>query len=40
MHPDAREDETGHERFRREALTLSRHSHPGIATLFDFEAAQ
>ena len=31
-------DDTGRERFRREALTLSRLSHAGIATLFDFDA--
>ena len=32
-------DDTHHERFRREALTLSRLSHSGIATIFDFESA-
>ena len=32
-------DETHQERFRREALTLSRLSHSGIATIFDFESA-
>ena len=32
-------DDTHHERFRREALTLSRLSHSGIATVFDFESA-
>ena len=26
------------ERFRREALVLSRFSHPGVATIFDFHA--
>jgi eukaryotic-like serine/threonine-protein kinase len=31
-------DDTGRERFRREALTLSRLSHAGIATVFDFGA--
>jgi len=31
-------DPTIRERFRREALVLSRLSHPGIATVFDFDA--
>src|SRR5262249_33700021 len=31
-------DDTRRERFRREALTLSRLSHAGIATVFDFDA--
>jgi serine/threonine-protein kinase len=31
-------DETSLERFRREALTLSRLSHSGIATVFDFDS--
>ena len=30
--------DTGRERFRREALTLSRLSHAGIATVFDFHS--
>ena len=30
--------DSGHERFRREALTLSRLSHAGIATVFDFHS--
>ncbi|MDQ3672832.1 MAG: protein kinase [Gemmatimonadota bacterium] len=29
-------DTTSKERFRREALVLSRLSHPGVATIFDF----
>ena len=31
-------NDTGPERFRREALTLSRLSHAGIATVFDFDS--
>jgi len=31
-------DSDSHERFRREALVLSRLSHPGVATIFDFDA--
>ena len=31
-------DNTRRERFRREALVLSRLSHPGVATIFDFDA--
>src|SRR4030095_13308577 len=31
-------NDTGRERFRREALTLSRLSHPGIAMVFDFDS--
>ncbi len=34
----ALDDETARERFRREAMVLSRLSHPGIATIFDFDA--
>ena len=30
-------DATARERFRREALVLSRLSHPGVATVFDFD---
>jgi serine/threonine-protein kinase len=30
-------DDPGAERFRREALVLSRLSHPGVATIFDFD---
>src|SRR5688572_3371280 len=30
-------DTTSQERFRREALVLSRLSHPGVATIFDFD---
>ena len=33
-------DETSLERFRREALTLSRLSHAGIATVFDFDSQE
>src|SRR5688500_7536442 len=31
-------DNIRRERFRREALVLSRLSHPGVATIFDFDA--
>ena len=31
-------DTTSRERFRREALVLSRLSHPGVATIFDFDS--
>jgi serine/threonine-protein kinase len=31
-------DATARERFRREAMALSRLSHPGVATVFDFDA--
>jgi serine/threonine protein kinase len=34
----ALDDETTRERFRREALVLSRLSHSGVATIFDFDA--
>ena len=34
----ALDDETARERFRREAMVLSRLSHPGVATIFDFDA--
>ena len=34
----ALEDETSRERFRREAHVLSRLAHPGVATIFDFDA--
>ena len=33
----ALDDPTLRERFRREALVLSRLSHPGVATVFDFD---
>lgn len=33
----ALEDTTTRERFRREAHVLSRLSHPGVATIFDFD---
>ncbi len=36
--PGAVADATTAERFRREALALSRLSHPGVATIFDFDA--
>jgi len=39
LHGGAATDGLGRERFRREALTLSRLSHAGIATVFDFDAA-
>ena len=34
----ALDDDTNRERFRREARVLSRLSHPGVATVFDFDA--
>ena len=33
-------DEKSKERFRREALVLSRLSHPGVATIFDFDSRE
>jgi len=33
-------DEKSRERFRREALVLSRLSHPGVATIFDFDSIE
>lgn len=33
-------DTTSQERFRREALVLSRLSHPGVATIFDFDTQE
>ena len=36
----ALDDATNRERFRREARVLSRLSHPGVATVFDFDAEQ
>ncbi|MDQ6612431.1 MAG: serine/threonine-protein kinase, partial [Gemmatimonadota bacterium] len=35
--PGALDDDTSRERFRREAMVLSRLSHPGVATIFDFD---
>ena len=35
-----RGDSTSRERFRREALVLSRLSHPGVATIFDFDSKE
>ena len=32
-------DEKSRERFRREAMVLSRLSHPGVATIFDFDSS-
>src|SRR6266705_5140384 len=36
--PGALADSTTRQRFRREAHVLSRLSHPGVATVFDFDA--
>jgi eukaryotic-like serine/threonine-protein kinase len=36
----ALDDDTSRERFRHEARVLSRLSHPGLATVFDFDAEQ
>ncbi len=36
--PGALSDSTTRQRFRREALVLARLSHPGVATVFDFDA--
>ena len=33
-------EEKSRERFRREAMVLSRLSHPGVATIFDFDSRQ
>lgn len=33
-------DEKSRERFRREAMVLSRLSHPGVATIFDFDSRE
>lgn len=38
LSPGAVSDASTSERFRREALALSRLSHPGVATIFDFDA--
>jgi serine/threonine protein kinase len=38
LNPGALADQTSRDRFRREAHVLSRLSHPGVATIYDFDS--